>query len=115
VEPQIRAALYGALSFERRDLAQDVRLSDVISLIQRVPGVEYVDVDTLDRVSETVTPEELRDLSRGLKRNEWIIVEPARYVREENEAARRSSLRPAQLAYLTSELRDTLILQERMS
>jgi hypothetical protein len=55
VSPEIRAALLAALGFEQRSLGQDVRLSEVISVIHHVPGVAYVDVDLLDSVSESDT------------------------------------------------------------
>ncbi len=53
VEPEIRTTLLDQFSFERRELGQDVFLSEVISTIQQVPGVAYVDVDVFNSVSET--------------------------------------------------------------
>ncbi|MBD2261434.1 putative baseplate assembly protein [Pseudanabaena sp. FACHB-2040] len=53
VKVAIEAALFDYFSFERRDLGQDVLMSEVISTIHQVPGVDYVDVDILDSVSET--------------------------------------------------------------
>ena len=47
VEPKIRAALLDTFSFDRRELAQDVTKSEVISVIQRVRGVAFVDLDLL--------------------------------------------------------------------
>lgn len=52
VEPQIRAVLLDNFGFERRNLGQGVWLSDIISIIQQVRGVAYVDVDLFDSVSE---------------------------------------------------------------
>ncbi|MEQ8963179.1 MAG: putative baseplate assembly protein, partial [Coleofasciculus sp. C2-GNP5-27] len=52
VEPKIRATLLDTFSFERRELGQDVPLSEVISTMQQVPGVAYVDLDILDSLSE---------------------------------------------------------------
>lgn len=40
------------LSFETRELGQDVFLDEVIAAIQAVPGVAYVDVDLLRGVPE---------------------------------------------------------------
>lgn len=54
LEPKIRATLLNTFSFERRDLGQSVSLSEVISTIQHVPGVDFVDVDIFDSISETV-------------------------------------------------------------
>jgi predicted phage baseplate assembly protein len=58
VEPKIRAAMVDAFSFERRELGQNVYMSEVISVIQRVEGVVYVDVDMLEGVSETEIKDE---------------------------------------------------------
>ena len=44
VVPTIRAALLSAFSFEQRDLGQNVYESEVLSVIQNVPGVAYVDL-----------------------------------------------------------------------
>lgn len=43
-----RAALLDALSFDRREFAQPVYLSDIVSVLQNVDGVVAVDLDTLD-------------------------------------------------------------------
>src|SRR5262249_22681757 len=53
VATNIRSAMLDTFGFERRDLGQSVFLSEVISGIQQVPGVAYVDVDVLDSVSES--------------------------------------------------------------
>jgi hypothetical protein len=50
-----------------------VTLAEVISTIQAVPGVEYVDVDKLDRISETITPEELETLAGRLGLQKRIV------------------------------------------
>lgn len=48
----VRAALLAAFSFERRELGQDVVLSEVIRVIQAVEGVAYVDVNAFGGVPE---------------------------------------------------------------
>ncbi len=53
VEPRVRAALLETFGFERRELGQDVLLSEVISTVQQVSGVAYVDVDLLTAATET--------------------------------------------------------------
>ena len=45
VVTQVRTALLDAFGFERRELGQDVLLSEVMSAMQAVRGVGYVDVD----------------------------------------------------------------------
>lgn len=73
VEPKIRGVLLDTFSFNRRNLGQDVLLSEVISVIQSVEGVEYVDVDALDTIDEQrlkqtlASPGEIPDLTFELK------------------------------------------------
>ena len=115
VEPQVRTVFLDTFSFERRELGQDVLLSEVISTIQRVPGVGYVDVDILDGVSETISPEELAELDKNLQSPDQpkkrMSVDMARIEQEAGERV----LRPAQLAYLSPDVADTLILTELTS
>jgi predicted phage baseplate assembly protein len=66
VEPAVRAALLATFSFERRELGQDVLLAEVIAAIQSVPGVSYVDVETLAKVPESASPAELAALAQTL-------------------------------------------------
>jgi len=127
VEPKIRAALLDVFSFERRDLAQDVTISEVISVIQRVRGVAYVDLDLLAAVSESAVEAELirTTINAGKKTTDGdlpsfyqslvsvkhrVVVEPARA----NFKAKKFSERiaPAQIAVLSPALPDTLVLTE---
>jgi predicted phage baseplate assembly protein len=114
VEPTIRAALLDVFGFDSRALGQDVLLSELISVIQQRDGVEYVDVDLLEGISETDArdPEalaaKLEELARAASappRNR-LTVDLARIV----AASTGPAMRPAQLAYLNSTLPDTLIL-----
>jgi predicted phage baseplate assembly protein len=93
LEPKIRAALLDRFSFESTDLGQDVLLSDAIDAIQAVRGVIYVDVDVFDKVSE-------EKLIEG-----FIKAIPLRL-------QSRIAISPEQIAYLLSDVADTLILQE---
>lgn len=52
VVTEVRAALLDHFSFERRELGQDVVLSEVISVMQSVEGVAYADVDSFGGVPE---------------------------------------------------------------
>ena len=52
VEPKIRSVLLNTFSFEQRELGQGVSLSEIISTIQKIPGVDFVDVDIFDSISE---------------------------------------------------------------
>jgi hypothetical protein len=51
VAPKIRAALIDAFSWEHRQFGQPVFPSDVVSVIQSVEGVSYVDLDDLGAIS----------------------------------------------------------------
>ena len=52
VVSEVRSALLDQFSFERRELGQDVWLSEVISVMQSVRGVAYIDVDAFGGVPE---------------------------------------------------------------
>ncbi|KAF3886722.1 MULTISPECIES: putative baseplate assembly protein [Nostocales] len=122
VEPKIRAALLDTFSFDRRELGQDVRLSEVISTIQQVTGVDYVDVDILDSVSETeakqpdllkIKLENLAKVGMGIS-----TAQPKQRIDVNLAFAhpiagkRYSPIHPAQLAILSPQVADTLILKE---
>jgi len=126
VESQIRAALLDTFSFERRNLGQPVFESEVFSAIQGVTGVDYVDlqilgavdqasvVNALDIVSqtppdpsdpkETATQEFLELLDLTGHKN--IPVHLAMFNPTTNQ------IDPAQLAFLSPDVPDTLILTE---
>jgi hypothetical protein len=117
VEGRIRAALLEAFSFDRRELGDDALLSVAVSVMQAVPGVEWVDVDSFGGIPERV-------LEAGTRR----LIEPAEIALAVkaavdasavpnrvpvNLAAReRGGIRPAQLAYLSPLVPATLILNE---
>lgn len=110
---KIRAALLDTFSFERRELGQDVELSEVISTIQQVPGVDYVDVDILESVSETEAkqPEllktKLENLAKvGMPSAAKQPLQPKQRIIVNLADA------PAQLAILSPQVADTLILKE---
>jgi baseplate J-like protein len=118
VEPKIRAKLLDTFSFEKRHLGQDVLLGEVISAIQSVEGVYYVDVDTLLGIPEkthdpatgqlrTRSPEEITrviDQRKGKGPLARVAVNLA--------ALSKGLIRPARIAYLTPAVPDTLILTE---
>ncbi|MBK5248046.1 MAG: putative baseplate assembly protein [Actinomycetales bacterium] len=49
VEAAARTALAAAFSFERRSFGQPVSVTEVVTTIQRTPGVVFVDLDALHR------------------------------------------------------------------
>ena len=108
VEPAIRARLLDVLGFDRRELAQDVLPSEVITAIQGVTGVDYVDLDVLRAVDEATVAGQLSAPSSAPSASTAsagrIEVSPARIVSR--------AIRPAQLAYLQPLVQDSLILNE---
>jgi uncharacterized phage protein gp47/JayE len=120
VGPQIRSTLLEAFGFEQRDLGQVAQLSEVISAIQAVPGVNYVDIDLFDSISEveatdtTLLAQKLAELSgipalsqRGaqVQPKKQIPVQLA-YVGPDG------TIHPAQVAFFSPDLPDTLTLTE---
>jgi hypothetical protein len=113
VAPAIRARLYDTFSFERRELAQGVAAAEVISTIQSVTGVAYVDLDTLATISETdvLNEGQLKDALGNLSGSAsdsppgpGVFALPAEW--------RGDKIRPAQLAYLDPRVPDLLMLKE---
>jgi predicted phage baseplate assembly protein len=104
-EPKIRTALLQRFGFERCAIAHDVLLADLVSSMQRVAGVDYVDVDIFDALSEA-------QVIAGFS------VSAASYLRLRDRVVARSasaasgSIAPAEVAYLAPEIPDTLVLQE---
>ncbi len=112
VAPKLRAKLLDTFSFEKRELGQDALLSEVISAMQSVEGVAYVDVDAFGGVAEknddgTVrTPQEILDAAQTIVNRR----EPEQRVQVNLPELSGDAIRPAQLAYLTPDAPDTLIL-----
>ncbi|WP_054032074.1 putative baseplate assembly protein [Desulfatitalea tepidiphila] len=140
VAARLRAALLAAFGFEARELGRHVFLSEVYAVTQAVRGVVYVDIDSFGGVPEKIsdytgerrllTPDEVTDAV-------FCIADPAACEYEgHTTAALRVTTRlrgpgagiaaqvlpvncagfdglrtyPAQLALLSAELPDTLIL-----
>ena len=122
VEPAVRAALLDAFGFERRMLAQNVYLSELVACMQAVRGVAWVDVDAFGSLDEATLLAGFGAGDNGKNDDGDLLtshtiaatattvpprvqVLPARY--DDN-----GTLRPAQLAYLPPNVPDTLLLQE---
>lgn len=122
VVPKVRARLLDAFSFERRELGQDVLLSEIISTIQAVEGVAYVDVDKLRGVAERdangqlLTPEAISaSVLHPIpdpKDKEKTLPEPLSRLSVNMAGVTNDVIRPAQLAFLTPDVEATLILNE---
>jgi predicted phage baseplate assembly protein len=110
VEADIRSALLDAFGYDRRDLGQDVALSEVIGAIQSVAGVAYLDVTTFDSLSTSDTKfddslkAKLAAISSDAGPASLIKVKGARVDPVE------LNVRSAQVAFLSADLPDTLIL-----
>ncbi|MEK6321056.1 MAG: putative baseplate assembly protein [Acidobacteriota bacterium] len=102
VNAKIRAALFDKFGFESRDLGQDVPQSEVLSVIQSVPGVDYIDLDLLDSVNEA----KLADPNFGAKLTLKSRVNADLARMPDND------ILPAQLVFLSPGAADTLILGE---
>lgn len=112
LEPIVRATLLGAFGFQKRDLGQSVAMSEVVATIQRIAGVAAVDVTALDTIGASTTDldsrlkKKLAEVASGTQPASTIQVLPARIDR--------MTMRPrqAQLAFLSADLSDTLLLTE---
>ncbi len=120
-----RAHLLETFSFERRELGQDVHLTEVIAAIQSIRGVAYVDVDVFGSIPEKkpdtdsqgrpirrlLTPEEISAAASA-----FLIAgstgQPGKPVRANLAGFEEGTLRPAQLAYLTPDVPDALVLNQ---
>lgn len=129
VEPRVRSALLDAFGFDRRELGQDVLLSEVASVFHAVQGVDHVDIDLLTGLDESealdpaalgaaldalaaadsastaggACPGDVQPAQRvpvALARIDTTVTDPSRRIR------------PAQLCYVDPAVPDTLILTE---
>lgn len=110
VEPNIRAALLDTFGFDQRDLGQSAFLGEVISAIQRVEGVSYVNVTTFDSVAEDVTAAELATLASTLALKNVVEADLAHVDPTETNPTKR--IAPAELAIVTPDILDTVILTQ---
>ena len=109
VEKQIREALLERFGFERQGLGEDVRLSEIVSIIHGIRGVTYVDVDVLDAVEEALAADSvaLEERLEELAKAEAAARPPARIVADMASPDRPL---PAQLVVFSRDVPDTLIL-----
>lgn len=110
VEPNIRAALLDTFGFDRRDLGQSAFLGEVISTIQTVEGVSYVNVTTFDSVAEDVTAAQLATLASTLALKNVVEADLAHVDPTQTDPAKR--IAPAELAIVTPDIPDTVILTQ---
>src|SRR5450755_392374 len=132
VSAALRLALLAAFSFERRNLGQPVFESEVLSVMQQVAGVAYVDLDILDAVNQQQLTNALQQIqAAGLKAantgqqdsNQPTLatllglkdrrVVPSALTRLDSTQA--GSILPGQLVFLSQDVQDTLILNQLTS
>jgi hypothetical protein len=108
VEPKIRAAMLKYFGFDARELGQDAISSEVLSVIQAVPGVEYVDLDHFGSISQDslLNPTSIATFVATDARVE------AKLAALDPIAMGLPTFNPAQIAYLTPTVADTLLLSE---
>ncbi len=126
VEPAIRAALLDRFGFERAGLAGNVYLSSVLSCIQGVRGVAWVDVDAFGSLDEAAL---LLGFGAGdgkgngnggesgavLMRNQALapnVVVSQRITVLDARLDDSGNPLPAQIAYFQASVPDTLLLQQ---
>jgi len=127
VEPKIRTALLAAFGFERRELAQPARSSEVLGVIQSVDGVVFADLEAFGGIREwridgskrrLIRPDEIAGDIAGLVARAAVVGPdcpwPGRFCPVRAAAAGWNAtlgeILPAELAILSPAVPDTLIL-----
>ena len=115
VKENITSAILDAFSFQQRALAQPALLCELIALMQNVPGVEYVDVDRFNGVSENSGDGSngfptLKQMSDALlySENQSSLYVPVK----DNRVDKLGVMHPAQLAIFTASVPDTIVLNQ---
>jgi len=76
----VRAAVLAEFGFAARELGEPAYLSQAITAMQAVPGVDYVDVDVFHGISANITPVELATIAEKLTgADPCVPALPARY------------------------------------
>ena len=110
VAANLRSTLLALYSFDNRELGQAAFLSEAVSAMQAVAGVQYVNMQVFDSVAESVTAAQLASLAATLTLRSLVDAELARVDPTATDPAQR--ILPAEVAILTPDIPDTLILTE---
>jgi predicted phage baseplate assembly protein len=113
VKPDVESALLAFYSFDQCGLGEDLQRSEAIGVIQKVKGVDYVDLDNFDALDEDQVRAALaanEPLAKLIKSRDQIIVEPAQLNPDESDPGKR--ITPAALAYLSPDVPSTILLNE---
>jgi predicted phage baseplate assembly protein len=114
VEPRVRATVLDAFGFEKRRLGQPAFLSAIVGLLQSVKGVAYVDVDTFGSLREDTGFGSFKvgDQDQDGPR-EYVEAKVKDLVEGKDQPTPMVDvLFPAEIAYFTPAVPDTLILTE---
>jgi hypothetical protein len=117
VAPSVQAALLNTFSFQKRALGQTAFLSEAVSAMQAVAGVNFVNVTVFDSVAENTDSAALAALSKTLRLRRAVAAKQA-YLdpllsRPANPTAQDAfQIRPTEMVYLTQQISDTLLLTE---
>jgi hypothetical protein len=109
VAPKIRDALVDTFSYDRREFARPVYPAEVVTTIQNVPGVVYVDLDALGSLTATDVVNALATQQGGPPGSQIVGVNP---ILPQLARSRDHLLHPAQIAYLPPDIADLLVLTE---
>lgn len=118
VVTKVRGALLNAFGFEQRELAQGVASSEVLSVVQAVPGVVYADLDVFGAIETTVldgdtarplTPDETAAAVAQVNADGVASVVQARRARRHPDG---KTVLPAQLALFSADVPETLVLNQ---
>jgi hypothetical protein len=126
VAEAVRAELLDRFGFARRALGQDLVASEIVAVIQAVEGVAWVDLDTLgglpERKTDTgadgkpvrrlLTPQELAEAAAAFIAGGGPSALPQQRLRVNRAGFDAGLMRPAQVAYVTPAVADTLVLNQ---
>jgi hypothetical protein len=111
---EIRTTLLDVFGFQKRALGQPVFLSEVISTIQNIEGVAYVDVVAFGAVPEKKAAADGTRVLLTLDEiaNTIAVTGVPQWVEANLADPEQGGIRPAQLAIMTNAVPDTLILNQ---
>jgi Baseplate J-like protein len=117
LEPKIRAVMLERFGFEARNLGQSITSSEVLSVIQGVPGVEYVDLGAAsdNKGLGWIDSEQLKNLGTTPELNsliQWATNDRVGADRAKLDPTKSNTITSAQMLFLTPLVPDTLILSE---
>jgi hypothetical protein len=105
IAPAMRAALLDAFRFDRRELGQNSYLSEVLDVLQRVPGVVYIDANLFGAISEDeLTPSAIAGAITKLERDDAVTA----HLSEPGP----DGITPAEIAYFTPAVSATIALNQ---